>query len=120
MLPPSEELHARLAGLLANIRGAQGSADGAIAAAEAAASRAGARASEGWMQAQQSLSAAIAARYPITRSLGDLDALAATAVQQQGGLVPADLAQLRQAVDAAAAIDRRQAERIDAIQARLR
>jgi len=119
-LPPSAQIQAELSRLLTSVRSVQGSADAAIAAAESAAGRAGPRQSEGWVQAQQLLSAAIAARYPVTRSLSDIDALAARAVQQQGGLVPADLANVRAASDAAAAIDRRQAERIDAVQARLR
>ncbi|MCW3796779.1 hypothetical protein OMW55_03025 [Sphingomonas sp. BN140010] len=119
-LPASVDVRARLDRLLADVRNAQGGADAAISAAESAAARAGARSGEAWVQAQQLLSAAIAARYPITRALGDVDALATDAVQQRGGLVPADLANVRAAAAQAAAIDERQAERIAAVQARLR
>jgi hypothetical protein len=119
-LPASADLQAQLSRLLGQAQNAQGSADAGIAQAEAAAARAGPRQSEGWIAAQQLLSAAIAARYPVTRALGDIDALVARSVQQNGGLVPADLANVQQAAEAAVAIDRRQAERIDAVQARLR
>jgi len=119
-LPASAELQAQLGGLLASVRAAQSASDAAIAAAEAAANRAGARLSEGWVQAQQQLSAAIAARNPVTRGLSDIDATVSRAVQQQGGLVPADLADVRSAAEEAATIDRRQAERIEAVEARLR
>jgi hypothetical protein len=119
-LPGSAAMQAQLNGLLANVRAAQGTADAAIAAAESAASRAGARPGEGWVQAQQLLSAAVAARYPVTRGLSEIDALAARAVREQGGLVPADLAAVREAAEAAAAIDRRQADRIAGVEARLR
>jgi len=119
-LPASAELSADLNRLLRDVRAAQGAADAAITRAELAAAQAGARQSESWIVAQQLLSAAIAARYPVTRALGDIDALVAYSVQRNGGLAPADLANAREASEAAAAIDRRQAERVDAVQARLR
>jgi hypothetical protein len=119
-LPASADVQAQLDRLLGDARNAQGSADAAITQAEAAAARAGAPQGESWIAAQQLLSAAVAARYPVTRALGDVDALVAGSVQRNGGLVPADLTNVQQAAEAVAAIDRRQAERIDAVQARLR
>jgi hypothetical protein len=115
-LPANASLIAQLDRLVAAARGAQGEADRAIAAAEAAAGRAGPRQGESWIAAQQLLSAAIAARYPVTRTLGDIDALSSRYVNE---LVPADLANVTAAASEVSAIDRRQAERIDAIQRRL-
>ena len=83
------------------------------------ASAAGPKESESWIAAQQALSAAIAARLPVARSLGDIDALGAQRVQTLGGIGAADL----KAIDAAAAkvgqIDSREAETIQQLQARL-
>lgn len=118
-LPANAALAARLQSLLAEAQAAQGGADAAIAAAERAAAGAGPRQSESWIAAQQLLSAAVAARYPVVRALGDMDALVARAVQEGGGLVPADLQAVRAAASAVAAIDSRQAARIAAVQARL-
>lgn len=115
-LPASASLQAQLARLVASARGAQGAADRAIAAAEAGAGRAGPRQSESWIAAEQLLSAAIAAREPVTRALGDIDALTSRSVNQ---LVPADLANVTAAAGEVTAIDQRQAERIAAIQRRL-
>jgi len=115
-LPASASLAAQLRRMIGEAQGTQGAADRAIAAAEASASRAGPRQSESWIAAQQLVSAAIAARYPVTRMLGDLDALTSRSVNT---LVPADLANVTAASEAISAIDRRQAERIDALQRRL-
>ena len=119
-LPANTELKQQLNQLLAAVRRSQPAADAAISAAEGAAARAGPPQSEGWVLAQQRLSVAIAAREPVTRALSDIDALVSRAVQQQGGLAPADLANVREASNIAAAIDRPQAARIDAVQGRLR
>lgn len=115
-LPASASLAAQLERLVSQARAAQGAADRAIAAAEASASRAGPRQSESWIAAQQLVSAAIAARYPVTRTLGDIDALTSRSVN---ALVPADLANVTAAANEVTAIDRRQAERIAGIQRRL-
>lgn len=115
-LPASASLSAELQRLVASARGAQGEADRAIAAAEAGAARAGPPRSESWIAAEQLLSAAIAARGPVTRALGDIDALTSRRVND---LVPADLANVAAAAEQVGAVDARQAERIAAIQRRL-
>lgn len=118
-IPVDGELLTRLEALVAGARATEGPFDSAIIAAEQAASSAGARQSESWVRAQQALSAAIAARYPVTRALGDIDALSAARLQQRGFISPADLAAIRDASAAVAAIDQRQAARVDAVKARL-
>ena len=65
------------------------------------------------------MSAATAARAPTTRALGDIDALAAGALQRQAGIAPSDFAAIRSAASEAARISSRQAAAIDAIQRRL-
>jgi len=97
--------------------------DGAFAAAgreaERVAASAGAAQSESWIVAQQAVSAAVAARAPTTRALGDIDALAASALARQNGIAPADLRAIEAAAAEVGAIDGRQAKVIDALQARL-
>jgi hypothetical protein len=104
------------------VRAAQ-QGDGAFAAAAGEAQRlatsAGAAQSESWIVAQQAVSAAVAARAPTTRALGDIDALAASALARQNGIAPADLGAIEAAAAEVGAIDRRQAQVIDALQARL-
>jgi len=117
--PVSPALAARLAGLEQVARAGDAAFRAAAAEAERLAQSAGAPESESWVAAQQALSAAQAAREPTTRALGDIDALAATAIAALGGLPPADLAAIEQAAARVAAIDRGQAERIEALQARL-
>ena len=63
--------------------------------------------------------AAIAARSPVGQALGDIDALAASALQVNGGIAPNDLDAIKAAQTEVGAIDARQAARIDAIQKRL-
>src|SRR5688500_15739862 len=75
--PVDAGLAARLADLITLAR--QGDSAFAAAAGEAQrlAATAGAPQSESWVVAQQAVSAAVAARGPTTRVLGDIDALAA-------------------------------------------
>lgn len=117
--PVIPALASRLAGLVAQAR--SGDADfGALAEqAERLAAAAGAPQTEGWIAAQQALSAAVEARGPTVRALGDIDALGASLLQRQQGLAPADLAAIQTAAAQAGAIDQRQADRIAAIQRRL-
>ena len=117
--PVTPALAARLAELVAEARGSEAAFDSAIAAAEALAGSAGPPRSESWIAAQEALSAAIAARAPVAQALGDIDALGGQALQQQGGIAPSDLAAIRDAADAVGAIDRRQAQRVSAVQRRL-
>ena len=117
--PLDPALAARLAGLVAQAR--EGDAAFAAAASEAQrlAAAAGAPQSESWVVAQQAVSAAVAARAPTTRALGDIDAIAAAALARHGGIAPADLAAIEAAAAEVGAIDRRHARTIDSLQARL-
>ena len=87
--------------------------------AEQLAASAGAPQSESWVAAQQALSAAIAAREPTGRALGDIDALGAERLQTVGGIAPNDLAAIQDAGAEVVTIDQRQAQTIAAIQRRL-
>ena len=117
--PMTPALAAKLAALVEQAHGGEAAFEPAAAEAERLASAAGAPQSEGWIAAQQALSAAIAARKPTAIALSDIDALGANALQTQGGIAPNDLAAIRQAASEVAAIDQRQAERVEAMQARL-
>jgi hypothetical protein len=114
---------AALAERLAELVGFARQGDSAFAAAAGEAQRlaasAGAPQSESWVVAQQAVSAAVAARGPTTRALGDIDALAAAALVRRGGIAPSDLAAIEGAAAEVGAIDRRQAGTIDALQRRL-
>jgi hypothetical protein len=117
--PVDPQLKERLDGLMGQALAGDTLFDQAIAQAERLASGAGAPQSESWIVAQQALSAAVAAREPTARALGDIDSLGATKLQAQGGLAPADLDAINRAGAEVGAIDQRQADRIAAIQRRL-
>jgi len=117
--PVSAALASTLAGLVAQARDGDAAFRPLAERAEQAAVSAGAPQGEGWIAAQQALSAAAAARELTTRALGDIDALGGDRLQSQGGLSPADLAAIRDAGAEVGAIDQQQAARIDAIQRRL-
>ena len=117
--PVSPTLAARLRELVAQAQGGDAAFAPLADRAEQLASAAGAPQSESWTVAQEALSAAVAARGPTARALGDIDALGADALQRQGGMAPADLAAVKEAGEQVAAIDRRQTARVDAIQRRL-
>jgi hypothetical protein len=80
---------------------------------------AGAPQSESWIVAQEALSAAVEAHGGVATALGDVDALGADALQTQGGIAPNDMAAIQDAAAEIGAIDRRQADRIKALQERL-
>ncbi|HEY4070298.1 MAG TPA: hypothetical protein VGM04_01925 [Sphingomicrobium sp.] len=117
--PVTPALEARLEALVSQARSGDAAFEPAAAQAERLASSAGAPQSEGWIAAQQALSAAIAARAPTATALGDIDALSATMLQTQGGIAPNDLAAIREAASEVGSIDDRQAHAIDAIKARI-
>jgi hypothetical protein len=117
--PVTPSLAAQLSALVDQARSANAAFDGAAAEAERLAAAAGAPQSEGWIAAEEALSAAIAARRPVVTALGDIDALAASALQTQGGFSPSDLAAIKSAQAEVGALDGRQAGRIDAVQKRL-
>ena len=116
---PSTTLRAQLANLVSEAQAGDAAFNDAVAAAERAASGSGGLGSESWVQGQQALSAAQAARVRTTRALGDIDAIAARSLQATGGIAAGDLIAVQQAAASVAEIDRRQAERLKAIQARL-
>jgi hypothetical protein len=117
--PTSPALAARLRDLVAAAEGGSGAFEAAASEAERLAASAGAPQSEGWVAAQEALSAAVAARRPVAAALSEIDALSANALQTQGGIAPNDLAAIEAAAARVGAIDRSQAARIDAIQERL-
>jgi len=117
--PVTAGLASRLAGLVAQARDGDAAFAPAIAEAERLASAAGAPQSEGWTVAQEAVSAAISARGPTVNALSDVDALAANALQAQGGIAPNDLAAIQGAASEIAAVDSAQAARIKALQGRL-
>ena len=110
---------AHLAALVDQAQAATSQFDAAAANAERLARAAGSPQSESWVAAQQALAAAQAARGPTTRALGDIDGLAAAALEKRGGIPPGNLAAIRAAAERVSEIDRRQSSRIDAIEARL-
>ena len=117
--PVSGELAARLSALVELARSGSAAFDREAAAAEGLAGSAGPRTSESWIAAQQALTAAIAARAPVTRAAGDIDAIAATALQTKGGIAPSDFAAIQAAAEEVAGLNDRQAARIAAIQRQL-
>jgi len=117
--PASPALEARLNSLVSEAQSASGAFDAAAAQAEQLAATAGARQSEGWVAAEEALSAAVAARKPVAEALAEIDSIGATALQIQGGIAPNDLAAIQGAASVVSGLDRRQAERIQAIQQRL-
>jgi hypothetical protein len=117
--PVSAGLVAQLRMLIDQARGGTAEFDAAADVAERAAANAGAAHSEGWISAQEALSGAIAADKPAATALADVDALAATALQTQGGIAPNDLAAIQAASDEIGSIARRQRARVTAIQRQL-
>jgi len=117
--PVTAAIAARLAELVAQAQVGESAFVPLAGAADRLAAAAGAPSSESWIVAQEALSAAVAARGPTVLALGDIDALAAHRLAEQGGLSPNDLAAIQAAAEQAGAIERRQAAIISAIQRRL-
>ena len=117
--PVDAALASRLAALLSQARDGDAAFRPAATEAERLAAIAGEARGETWVAAQEALSAAIAARSPTARALGDVDALGADKLQAQGGLAPSDLAAIKRAGDEIGAIAQRQADLVKAIQRRL-
>jgi hypothetical protein len=117
--PVTAGLAARLAELIAQANSGDAAFTPFADQAERLAAGAGPAQSESWVAAQQALSAAISAREPTARALGDIDALGGTALQTEGGIAPNDLAAIQAAGAQVGAIDQRQADRIKAVQQRL-
>ena len=117
--PITPALASHLAALLAQARSGDAPFETAIAEAERLAASAGAPQSEGWIAAEEALTAAIAARKPTATALADIDDLAGNALEVQRGISPNDLAAIQRAAAEAGALDERQAARVAAIQKRL-
>jgi hypothetical protein len=117
--PATPALAARLDVLVGQARSGEDAFNSAAAAAERLAVNSGPPQSEGWIAAQEALSAAVSARQPVAEALAAIDALGADKLQAQAGLAPNDLAAIQGAASAVGAIDRAQAGRIAAIQQRL-
>lgn len=117
--PVSASLQAHLAALLEYARAGDAAFGSAILEAERLAAAAGAPRSESWIAAEESLTAAVAARKATATALGDIDEIGATALETQRGIAPNDLAAIQRAASEVGSLDRRQAERIDAVQKRL-
>jgi len=117
--PVTASLAAQLSALVDQARSGNAAFDSAASQAERLAASAGAPQSEGWIAAQEALTAAIAARKATATALGDIDALAAGALQDNAGIAPNDLAAIKSAQAEVGALDAQQAARIDAIQKQL-
>lgn len=117
--PVNPALSARLARLIAQARSGHEAFAAAAADAERLAAAAAANGSESWTVAQEALSGAIAARRPTVEALAEIDEIAATALETQGGIAPSDLAAIQGAASEVGAIERAQAARISAVQRRL-
>ena len=118
-LPADPALIADLTAIRARALAAATAAEPALRSAAGVVAGAGPAQSESWVLAQQSLSAAIAARAPFTTALGDLDARVAAQIRSGGALVPNSLAALRRLSNELGTIDARQAGELAALQARL-
>ena len=117
--PVSSGLAGLLAALVADAQKGNSAFEAVAGEAERLAASAGPPQSEGWIAAQEALSAAIAAAGPTKIALSTIDSLGASALQAQGGLAPSDLAAIKRAGAEVGAIDARQAERVRAVQRRL-
>lgn len=117
--PVTTALASQLAQLVAQARDGDAAFHSSATEAERLAAAAGAPQTEGWVAAQEALSAAIAAAGPTRIALSDIDAIGANALQTHGGISPNDLAAIKSAGADVGAIDQRQADQISAIQRRL-
>ncbi len=117
--PVTGALASQLSALVDQARSGEAAFEPAAAEAERLAASAGAPQGEGWIAAQEALSAAIAARKATALAQSDIDALGATALQTHGGIAPNDLLAIENAAAKVSSISRSQTDRIAAIQRRL-
>jgi hypothetical protein len=120
LVPDDPALPAGISGIVAEARSGQGAFDAALARARPLVARAGAAGSDSWIEAQQGVSRAEAARTPATAALAELDRLAAAASNAPRALSAADALRLREAVAAIEAIAARQQSALEALRAGLR
>lgn len=109
----------QLAEAVARARGGSATFDQLAADSERLAARAGAKGSEGWIAAQQALSRLVAQKTVTELAAGDVDALAASRLQAQRTIAPADRAAILAAQADIARINEAQAATIDRIRSRL-
>jgi hypothetical protein len=117
--PVTPALLAQVEALVGQARAGDAAFAPAMARAEQVASGAGASQTESWIVAQQALSAAMAARAPTTRAMGDVDELAARQLTGSGTIAPADLVAVQRAAAEITAIANGQQQRIEAVARRL-
>ena len=114
--PASAALLAQLDAIRAPALASLGQFDQLAMLARSAAVGAGPRQSESWTVAQEALSALIAAGAPVTKALGDLDALGAGKISV---LAAPDRKAIEEAAGDLTAIEQRQAATIAQLNARL-
>jgi hypothetical protein len=117
--PADPNLRRQLDALVAEARAGDGAFQTALGPAERAASAAGAAQSEGWIAAQEALSALEAARAPTARAVASIDALTGDRIHSVGDLGASDRAMIEQAEHTVRALDERQSARIKALTGRL-
>jgi hypothetical protein len=117
--PVTATLAARLASLVNEAESGNVAFNGAASRAERLAAGAGEPQSESWIAAQESLTAAIAAREPTSQALSEIDEIAGNALQTQRGIAPNDFAAIQHAAARVSSLDETQAARLDAIHKRL-
>jgi hypothetical protein len=117
--PVDPALASRLAELMAQVRQGHAAFEATASESTRLAAAAGPAQSEGWITAQQSLSALVAARAPVTQAIADIDALTAAKLIATGGVAPGDLAAIQTASTEANAINQNEAETIERLQAQL-
>ncbi len=117
--PADPALAARIAQLLTEVRSGDSAFQAVAVEAERLAAAAGPAQSESWIEAQQAVSALVAARAPVSKATADLDELAAARLAASGGMLPGDLAAIEAAMREAGAVAEREAAMIDRLQAQL-
>jgi hypothetical protein len=117
-LPDDPELQGRMTPLIAEARRGQAQFEAALPAARAAVARAGGAGSDSWVEAQQAVSRAEAARATTTGALADLDALTMAEARSRA-VSESDLARMRAAVAEIQGIADRQHEAVAAMEAEL-
>ena len=117
--PDDPDLAGRVAAFVAAGRAGEASFEQAVARARPLAERAGMAGSDSWVEAQQAVSRAEAARAPTIRALADLDVFA-VARAAQSRLSPADMESLAAGTAALQALADRQQAQLDLLQAMLK
>ena len=116
--PPSDpSIAPRIAALALKAREGHSAFEPALSAARAAVAKAGAARSEEWVEAEQALSRAEAARAPTTTALADLVAL--SLAQASRAANPDDRAAIDDAIAKVQAIADRQVDQLDRLRASL-